>query len=156
MSKNSYTFLIDHFASYEIVYSEIKDCVEIINPFGKYNIIVDYDSADFTPFSVMFSFQHRHFKDENDVFEYIEDIIGENVFAIEFFKDGNDRFGGDITLEQLNNLSYKALEQITGYYGSTKLKDCADSFKVRGWSGNKDFDAAFVTLKNGEVEIKKD
>ena len=155
MSKNNYTFLTNHFSSYEIIYLESKDSVEIVNPFGKDNIIVDYDPADPTPFMVEFSFQHRHIEDENGVIEYINDIVNEKVFSIEFFKDGERCFGGDITSRELKNLSYEKLEQKTGYYGSTKLIDCADAFKVRGWSGKNNFDATFVVDKSGKVEIKK-
>lgn len=148
-------FLTNYFSSYEMIYSESKDSVEIVNPFGKDNIIVDYDPADFTPFMVMFSFQHRHIENEEGVVEYVTDLVNENVFAIEFFENGDRCFGGDITAEELKGLSYEALEQTTGYYGSTKLKDCVDSFKVRGWSGNSDFDAIFVINECGEVTIKK-
>ena len=155
MSKNNYAFLINHFSSYEIIYLESKDSVEIVNPFGKDNIIVDYDPADPTPFTVMFSFQHRHIEDETGVIEYITDIINENIFPIEFFKNGKKRFGGDITSQELEDLSYENLEQITGYYGSTKLIDCADMFKVRGWSGKYSFDAIFVVSESGKIEIKK-
>ena len=103
----------------------------------------------------MFSFQHRHIDDEIGVVEYVTDIIDENVFAIEFFKNGERCFGGDVTAEELKDLSYEELEQTTGYYGSTKLKDCVNTFKVRGWSGNDNFDATFVVSENGNVEIKK-
>lgn len=155
MSKNNYTFLTNHFSSYEIIYLESKDSVEIVNPFGKDNIIVDYDPADPTPFMVEFSFQHRHIEDENGVIEYINDIVNEKVFSIEFFKDGERHFGGDITAQELKDLSYEKLEQKTGYYGSTKLIDYADAFKIRGWSGNDNFDATFVVSENENVEIKK-
>ena len=155
MSKNNYAFLINHFSSHEIIYSESKDSVEIVNPFGKDNIIVDYDVNNPTPFTVMFSLQHRHIKDEKGVIEYITDIINENIFPIEFFKNGERRFGGDVTAQELKDLSYEELEQTIGYYGSTKLKDCVNAFKVRGWSGNDNFDATFVVSENGNVEIKK-
>ena len=150
-----YTFLNNHFSSYEILYLEGKDSIEIVNPFGKDNIVVDYDSADSTPFTVIFSFQHRHIEDENGVVEYVTDIIDENVLAIEFFKNGEKRFGGDMTSRELKDLSYEKLEQKTGYYGSTKLIDCADAFQVRGWSGKNNFDAIFVVDESGKVEIKK-
>ena len=155
MSKNNYTFLNNHFSSYEIVYLESKDSIEIVNPFCKDNIVVDYDPADPTPFTVMFSLQHRHIKDEKGVIEYITDIINENIFAIEFFKNGERRFGGDVTAQELKDLSYEKLEQKTGYYGSTKLIDCADMFKVRGWSGKNSFDAMFIVSESGKIEIKK-
>ena len=155
MSKNNYAFLINHFSSCEITYLESKDSVEIVNPFGKDNIIVDYDANNPTPFTVMFSFQHRHIDDEIGVVEYVTDIIDEKVFAIEFFKNGEKCFGGDITLRELKDLSYEKLEQKTGYYGSTKLIDCADAFKVRGWSGKNNFDATLVIGESGKIEIKK-
>ena len=155
MSKNNYAFLINHFSSCKIIYSESKDSVEIVNPFGKDNIVVDYDVADPTPFMVMFSFQHRHIKDEKGVIEYITDIINENIFPIEFFKNGKKRFGGDITAQELKDLSYEKLEQKTGYYGSTKLIDCADAFKIRGWSGKNNLDAMFIVSESGKIEIKK-
>ena len=103
----------------------------------------------------MFSFQHRHIEDENGVVEYVTDIIDENVLAIEFFKNGEKRFGGDMTSRELKDLSYEKLEQKTGYYGSTKLIDCADAFQVRGWSGKNNFDAIFVADESGKIEIKK-
>ena len=155
MSKNNYAFLINHFSFCEIVYLESKDSVEIVNPFGKDNIIVDYDADNPTPFTVMFSFQHRHIEDEKGVVEYIINIINENIFSIEFFKNGERCFGGDITAQELKDLSYEKLEQKTGYYGSTKLIDCADMFKVRGWSGKNSFDAMFVVSESGKIEIKK-
>ena len=155
MSKNNYTFLTNHFSSYEIIYLESKDSVEIVNPFGKDNIIVYYYPADPTPFIVEFSFQHRHIEDETGVIEYITDIINENIFPIEFFKNGEKRFGGDITSQELEDLSYENLKQKTGYYGSTKLIDCADAFKIRGWSGKNNFDATLVIGESGKIEIKK-
>ena len=155
VSKNNYAFLINHFSSYEIIYLESEDSVEIVNPFCKDNIIVDYDVNNPTPFTVRFSFQHRHIKDEKGVIEYITDIINENIFPIEFFKNGERRFGGDVTAQELKDLSYEKLEQKTGYYGSTKLIDCADAFKVRGWSGKNNFDATLVIGESGKIEIKK-
>ena len=88
-------------------------------------------------------------------FSTIVPSINENIFPIEFFINGEKCFGGDITSQELEDLSYENLEQRTGYYGSTKLIDCADMFKVRGWSGNDNFDATFVVSENGNVEIKK-
>ncbi len=60
-----------------------------------------------------------------------------------------------MTSQELKDLSYKKLEELTGYYGGTNLKDIIDCFKVRGWSGNQDFEAIFVVGKHGKVDIKK-
>lgn len=43
----------------------------------------------------------------------------------------------------------------TGYYGTTKLIDIADSFKVRGWNTESNFDAVLVLEKDGTVAIEK-
>jgi len=81
--------------------------------------------------------------------------INGNVFSIEYFNNDTRCFGGDITAEELKDLSYDTLEQNTGYYGITKLKDCADSFKLRGWHRDHNFDAVFVTDEDGSITIKK-
>ena len=165
MSKSNYNFLQNLFPAYEMVYSESGDSVEIINPLGKDSITVDietYTPLDngedtpvygFTQYTCSFSFQHRHYESEEDVTQYISDIINRKVYAIEFFKDGKNRFGGDITTHELSELSYEFLEQRSGYYGSTKLKDIADSFKVRGWDPRDNFDATFECDDNGKVLI---
>ena len=156
MSKDNYLFLKKHFSSYEIVYSESGDFAEIINPFSKDNIIVDFIPEDeFTPYLCRFSFQHRHQQDEKSVIEYITGILNQNIYAIEFFKDGKNRFGGDITAEELDNLFYEFLEHKTGYYGSIQLKNIVDSFKVRGWNPCYDFDAEFVKDEKGNITIVK-
>lgn len=128
--------------------------VEILNPQGSNHIVVEYDpDDDYEPFTVFFAFQHRHMRDENDILQYVHEIICGNRFSIEYFREGKPRFGGEITAEALKDLSYEALERETGYYGSVRLIDCADAFKVRGWNSASDFDAVFVTDENGAVEI---
>ena len=148
--------LLKNFSSYEIKFSDNEKFAEIINPFYLENIKVEYlPEEDFTPYTVYFAFQHYHMSSKEDVVEYIKDIINENIFSIEFFKDGRDCFGGDITAQELKDLTYESLEQHTGYYGSTKLKECADSFKLRGWNSDKNFDAIFIVDDKESVMIKK-
>lgn len=117
--------------------------VKIFNPFYEENIKIEYVAEDDrTPFTVYFSFQHRHLKDEKDVIDYIKEIMEGKKFAIEFFQNNRKRFGGDIEAEQLYDLSYEKLEeQLLGHFSKTKLYEIADSFKVRGWSKDGNFDA---------------
>ena len=137
-------------------FSEDGSTVEIVNPFGNENIKVEYVTEDdFTTYIVFFAFQHCHMCDEEDVIDYINNIIDGKVFSIEYFNNGTRCLGGDITAEELRELSYDTLEQNTGYYGITKLKDCADSFKLRGWHSDCNYDAIFVTDESGNVAIKK-
>lgn len=129
---------------------------EIINPFGKENIRVYYDFEDeFSPYILCFAFQHVHMCDEKEIIDYINGIISGELFSIEFFNDGVRCFGGDITADKLKELSYELLERHTGYLGNFKLKDCADSFKVRGWQSDNNYDATFVIDKSGKVTIRR-
>ena len=135
-------------------FSKDGDFVEIINPFGCENIMVEYiPDDDFTPYIVYFAFQHCHMCDVEDIVEYICDLIEGKRFSIEFFKNGARYFGGDIVAEELKELSYEILEQYSGYYGLHKLKDLVDSFKLRGWNPKDNFDAVFVISDNGSAEV---
>lgn len=156
MQEKRFDFLVKEFSNYEIIISGEDDLAEIINPFSKENIKVYYESEDdYSPYIVCFAFQHVHLCDEELVIDHINDIIGGNLFSIEFFRDGKRCFGGDITADRIKELSYKELERYTGYYGGTKLIECADMFKVRGWNSNTNFDATFVSDEHGKVIIKK-
>lgn len=156
MFENNLEFIAKHFLDYKIHFSENKNFLEILNPCGSENITVEYISDDeWTPYILCFSFQHWHMSDEEDIIEHINDIIRGRLFSIEFFKRGNRRFGGDIEAQALQELSYEFMEQYTGYYGISKLKDLADSFKVRGWNTNANFDAKFIADECGNIMIKR-
>ncbi len=153
--KKRFDFLIKQFSNYEIIVLEDECLAEIINPYCKENIRVYYEFEDeYSPYILCFAFQHVHLCDEEEVVDYINSIISGNRFSIEFFHDGVRCFGGDITADKLKELSYELLKKHTGYWGSTELKDCADSFKVRGWN-SENFDAIFVMDENGTVTIRK-
>lgn len=155
MIENKLAFLNDAFPEYQIQFSDDFTDATIFNPFCEENITVSYDDElSFDPFCACFSFQHRHFMDKDDVITWINDIISGNRFAIEFFKNEQRCFGGDIEAAKLKDLSYTKLEHSTGYYGFTKLLDLADSFKVRGWKKKNNFDAVFVR-KPAEIIIIK-
>lgn len=75
--------------------------------------------------------------------------------AIEFFKNGQNCFGGEITAEELDEITYKKLERYAVYYGTTKLLNIVDSFKIRGWNIESNFDADFILEKDGTIAIEK-
>ena len=156
MPDNSLLFLKNAFSKYEVEVSD--DCTNavIFNPFSDENISVHYYEEDnFTPFCACFSFQHCHLMDEEDVTEWIGEIISGRKLAIEFFKSGQRCFGSEIEADELTDLSYTKLEQFFGYFGLTKLFNIADSFKVRGWDYRKNFDAIFVCMADGSTVIQK-
>ena len=156
MTDHKLIFLKSTFSKYDVQFSENFTKATLINPFYEENITVYYyDDDDFTPFCVCFSFQHCHLMDQEDVIEWINQIIAGNKFAIEFFKNGQNCFGSEIDSKELLDLSYEKLEQFTGYYGLTRLLSIVDTFKIRGWNNQHNFDATFVCEDNGYILIKK-
>ena len=152
MSKKRLDFLKDAFRGFELQFAEDESNVVILNPNYDENITVYDDEYEFT---ACFSFQHCHFEDEEDIIEWIGKIISGNTFAIEFFNNDQRRFGGEIDTEELQGLTYKKLEQFTGYYGLTKLLDVVDSFKIRSWDGKNNFDYTMIREENGNVVINQ-
>ena len=152
MSNNRLSFLKDAFPGFKLQFSDDYSNAMIVNPNHAENIIVYDDEFEFT---VCFSFQHRHFEDEEDIIEWIGKIISGNTFAIEFFNNDQRRFGSEIDTEELQGLTYKKLEQFTGYYGLTKLLDVVDSFKIRSWDGKNNFDYTMICEENGNVVINQ-
>ena len=152
MSKNRLVFLKDAFSEFELQFAEDDSYAVIVNANYDENITVYDDEFEFT---VCFSFQHRHFEDEDDIIEWIRKIISGSTFAIEFFNNEQRRFGGEIDAEELQDLSYEKLEQFTGYYGLTKLLDVADSFKIRGWDSKSNFDCTITCEANGSISINQ-
>lgn len=149
------SFLKEAFPQYTVKFSDDFTCATIINPFYNENINVYYEeSDDYTPFIACFSFQHRHLT-EIDVLEWCTNIINERIFAIEFFYNEQRRFGSEIIVDELIDLSYEKLEQFTEYYGSTKLFECANSFKIRAWNHKHSFDAKLVCANDGNISIEK-
>ena len=144
------SFLTAYASKYRVDVSDDLESAIIYNPHQQEHLYVEYDSADdFSPFTLCFSFQHVHLPDRESAAEWIDDILHENIFSIEYFKGENRHFGGQISAADLANLSYELLEQKTGYYGSTKLYALADCFKVRGWTQKNDFDGYFVKKADG-------
>lgn len=150
MNKNILTFLKEAFPRFKLQFAEDYSNAVIVNPNYDENITVHDDEYEFI---VCFSFQHRHFEEENDLIDWIRKIISGNTFAIEFFNNEQRGFGGEIDAEKLHDLSYEKLEHFTGYYSLTKLFDVADSFKIRGWDSKNNFDYTMACEANGNIAI---
>ena len=70
--------------------------------------------------------------------------------AIEFYKDGKNRFGGEIETAAFDDLTYNSLRLKFGYHD---LKDF--TFSVRAWDKRFCFDAHFEKDDFGNVTIVK-
>jgi len=152
MSKNKLVFLKDAFPGFKLHFADNFSNAVIVNPNYNENITV-YDEG--YEYIVCFSFQHCHLEDTEEVVNWIREIITGNKFAIEFFNNDQRGFGGEIDVEELQNLTYEKLEKFTGYYGLTKLLNVADSFKIRGWDSKNNFDFTFFCEANGTISVNK-
>ena len=153
MIRNELLSIAGHFSAYDVRFSDEGDGFDVLNPFGKEPIRVYVEDDPHWPYTVGFSFQHRHLATVDEVVAYASDIMNGNVFAIEFFKDGYRRFGGDLDAQEVRELSYDRLAQVLGCFGASRLIDVVDSCKIRGWAGDTDFDVTFVEDEQGNVTL---
>lgn len=145
------SFLSEYASRFTVDISDDLESGLIINPFGNDNISVYYMSDDeYDPFIVHFSYHHVHLSDIESVKEWIDRIISGELFAIEFFKNGIDSFGGGITRKELAALSYASLTKVFG----ASVYPNADEFRIRGWLEGSSADFLFVH-EHGKISILK-
>ena len=154
MNRQELLAIAEHFSAYNVQFSTGGERFDIINPFGKDSISVYIENDSDTPYTVCFFFNHVHLETPEQVIAYVNDIIAGNVFVIGLFKDGRQRMGGNLDKEEMRTLSYDTLARFVRSFHDIKLIDVVDSFKVRGWMQDADFDAKFGTDKIGNVSIQ--
>ncbi|MBQ8257958.1 MAG: hypothetical protein IJY97_00200, partial [Clostridia bacterium] len=149
----SLSFISEYADRFTVDISDDLESAIIYNPFGNDNLYVYYMSDDeYDPFMVRFSYQHQHLPDIQSVKVWIDKIISGDLFAIEFFVDGRDCFGGEITREELDILSYESLMKRWG----NAFSQNADEFRIRGWNDNSSSDFIFVKKsEKTDIEQKK-
>ena len=146
------SFLSEYASRFTVDISDDLESATICNPFGNENIYVYYMSDDvYDPFIVRFSYHHVHLPDIESVKRLIDRIINGELFVIEFFKDGRDSFGGEITREELDTLSYASLKEKWG----ASVYPNADEFRIRGWLRDSGVDYTFSDINHQVVIVKK-
>ena len=147
-----FDFLKELFSKYvvEICFEEDVETVYIRNSLFDFPIVVHYFPNDYYKYLLCFATQHRDTSSKDDLISYISSFINAEKAAIEFYKDGMNRFGGEIETAALDDLTYNSLRLKFGYHD---LKDF--SFSVRAWDKRFCFDAHFETDDSGNVTIVK-
>ena len=112
--------------------------------------MVHYFPDDYYKYLLRFATQHRDTSSKDDLISYISSFINAEKAAIEFYKDGMNRFGGEIETAALDDLTYNSLRLKFGYHD---LKDF--TFSVRAWDKRFCFDAHFEKDDSGNVTIVK-
>ncbi len=113
-----------------IIHNEINNnCIEVLEETNNEYIVI-------------FSTQHAHYEDIDDVLDYINDIINEQVLPIEFYLDNKNIFGGDIPLDLFNSLTIKSL---ANYFGFSEDYISNLDYQITSWNGNYDVDRVPVS-----------
>ncbi len=84
---------------------------------------------------VIFSTQHRHFDELNEVDEYVRRILTDDVLPIEFYKGGKNSFGSELSKAEFENLSERFLAEEFGY---TEEYISEFEYEIHSWSGKYD------------------
>lgn len=143
--------LENRYSNFDIIKEtkEEYESIEIINPFQDENISVDFiNSNDYKELTFYFSYQHAHFGEDIDgLIDYIDLFLADDLAAIEFFDGERNCFGGAILLNQVNPLS---ASNLASQFGQSINYLLGLNYKIRTWSGKKDFDA-IIEKENDEI-----
>ena len=140
-----------------------EEWFEIINPYGKENIQVRWQENGLTFY---FSYQHAHFnydKKMKDNYlaltDYIDAFLSGEQAAVEFFKNGNNFFGGSWRMRGVDFSDAKRFmrvvfpEKESRRWLKKQIEEGGVSFKIRSFSGEQDLDADIV-VKEGALLIE--
>ncbi len=134
----------------------VKDGAEwaaIRHPEHDESIRVTYDPNDPEPYLLRFATQHLHLEDEMDMLASARAFAHAEWAAIEFYRDGERRFGGQIETSLLEGLTYDSLRAAFGY-GRVDISDM--TFRVYAWDERYCFEGSFRRNEDGAVGIVRE
>jgi len=150
-----FSFLKDLFSEFDVDI-RIEDNVETIyirNRQFDDPIIINYYPKDHYSYLLRFATQHRDISFKEDLIQYALSFANAEKAAVEFFENGKNRFGGEIEVSLLDNITYDSLRN---YFGYPHLDLTNLTLKVRAWDKHYCFDAHFEKSDSGAVEIVKE
>ena len=149
-----FLFMKDLFSQYETVI-RIENDIETIHIRNKQfedEIVVYYFPDDYYTYLLRFATQHRDTSSKEELIQYVLSFANAEKAAIEFFENEKNRFGGEIEVSLLDNISYDDLRK---YFGYPHLDLTNLTFKVRAWNARYCFDGYFEKSETGAIEIRK-
>lgn len=137
---NDWDFLYDIQKSFDFDLEIKEDTAVLINKITKAKIEIykeiyytdDQRKNVFYEYIVIFTTQHRHFDDLNKVNGYVCKILTDDVLPIEFYKDGKNKFGGELSKSEFEKLSKRFLADRFGY---TEEYISLFEYEIHSWSG---------------------
>jgi len=115
-------------------------------------IVIHYFPKDYYTYHLRFATQHRDTSSKEDLLQYALFFANAEKAAIEFLENDNSKFGGEIEVSLLDNITYDDLRKRFGY---PHLDLTGLTFSVRAWDARYCFDAHFEKSDCGNVEIKR-
>ena len=86
-------------------------------------------------YTVYFTTQHRHYEDFEDALDYVEQLMRDEILAIEYYNGNERRFGGDIKRTEL----YSPDPSTRGTLFSMLPADHPGlDYEINSWSGKYD------------------
>ena len=149
-----FLFMKDLFSQYEtdIRIENDIETIHIRNKQFEDEIVVHYFPDDYYTYLLQFATQHRDTSSKDDLIKYALSFANAEKAAIEFFEKEKNRFGGEIEVCLLDNISYDDLRE---YFGYLHLDLTNLTFKVRAWNARYCFDGYFEKSETGAIEIRK-
>ena len=136
--------IINAVSDYDVTVDATEDCLTIVNKNNGNELTVfmeEYLTQDmknhFYEYIVQFSTQHCHFEEDEETVAigYILSIIDDKILPLEFFSGDNPRFGGEINIDDLDDLSVSYLSNEYGYDGDYLRQF---DYEIHSWSGEYD------------------
>ncbi len=115
-------------------------------------IVIHYFPDDYYTYLLRFATQHFDTSSKEELTQCVLAFANAKKAAIEFFENGKNRFGGEIEVSLLDNISYDDLRK---YFGYPHLDLTNLTFKVRAWNTRYCFDGYFEKSESGVIEIRK-
>ena len=149
-----FLFMKDLFSQYEtdIRIENDIETIHIRNKQFEDEIVVHYFPDDYYTYLLQFATQHHDTSSKDDLIKYALSFANAKKAAIEFFENEKNRFGGEIEVSLLDNISY---DDLRNYFGYPHLDLTNLTFKVRAWNACYCFDGYFEKSESGAIEIRK-
>ena len=128
------------------------ETIHIRNKQFEDEIVIHHFPDDYYTYLLRFATQHRDTSSKDDLIEYALSFANAEKAAIEFFEDGNNRFGGEIEVSLLDNLTY---DDLRNHFGYPHLDLTDLTFKIRAWDSRYCFDGYFEISECGAINIVK-
>lgn len=143
-------FDLVEFTGVDYAYITNHDNGRKISVYYEYIQSLKNPEGSFEQYTFMFETQHVHFENTEQLISCIQDYINEKLVAIEFYKNGKNSCGGQISSEWCDNPS---IEKLTEIFGRRNIL-CEEhlTFETKSWSGKYDISAKIEKI-DGEFKI---